>query len=79
MKGLLVVVVLLLAGVVGLACYRGWVHFSTNGGEEKPNVTLEVDKNKIEADKEKVEGLGQRATDKSGSRTDTAKEQERRP
>ena len=73
MKALLVVIVLLLAGFIGLACYRGWVHFSTDGADEKPNVTLEVDKNKIEADKVKVEGLGQRATETSGGRIDTAK------
>jgi hypothetical protein len=74
MKGLLAVIVLLLAGVIALGCYRGWVHFSTNDADEKPNVTLEVDRAKIEADKEKVEGLGHRAKEKAGGRTDTAKE-----
>jgi hypothetical protein len=74
MKALLAVIVLLLVGITALACYRGWVHFSRDGADANPNVTLEVDKAKIEADKEKVEGLGQRVKEKAGGATDTAKE-----
>jgi hypothetical protein len=76
MKALLAVIVLLLVGVVALGFYRGWVHLSSDSADSKPNVTLEVDKDKIEADKEKVEGLGHKAKDSTSGRTDTAKEQE---
>jgi len=77
MRALLVVLVLLLAGVVGVGFYRGWVHLSTNGTDAKPNVTLELNKDKIESDKETVEGLGHKVKEKAGGRTDTGKEEER--
>jgi hypothetical protein len=79
MKGILVVLVLLVAGTVGFGFYQGWFRVSTDNTDSKPSVTIEVDKDKIEADKEKVEGLGQKVKEKAGGRTDTAKEQERRP
>jgi hypothetical protein len=79
MKGILVVLVLLVAGVVGFGFYEGWFRVSTGTTDSKSNVTIEVDKDKIEADKEKVEGLGQKVKDRAGGRTDTAKEQEPRP
>jgi hypothetical protein len=72
-KGFLVVIVLLLAGVVALGFYRGWFHLSTDNGDQKPNVTLEVDKEKLEADEHKVKDLGHQAKEKAGGRTDTAK------
>lgn len=48
--GLLVAVVIV--GVVGF--YLGWFSFSMSDDDRKPNITLSVDKDKIEADKDKV-------------------------
>ncbi|HKI30657.1 MAG TPA: hypothetical protein VKA46_02105 [Gemmataceae bacterium] len=79
MKGLLAVIVLLLAGVIALGFYRGWVHLSTDDADQKPNITLEVDKDKVKADEDKVKDLGHQVKEKTGGRTDTAKDQERRP
>jgi predicted negative regulator of RcsB-dependent stress response len=55
MKRLLVVVVLLVAGIVGLGFYRGWFRFSTDNTDPNVNATITVDQDKIQADKEKAE------------------------
>lgn len=73
MKGLLVVIVLLLAVAIGLGLYRGWFHFSTENTDEKPKVSLTVDEDKIHQDEEKVQDLGHKVKEKAGGRTDTAK------
>ena len=55
---MLLLVVILIIGVC-----LGWLHFSSSNDAGKPNVTVSVDKDKIEADKntvvEKVQNLGQ--------------------
>ena len=79
MKRLLVVVVLLVAGIVGLGFYRGWFRFSTDNTDPNVNATITVDKDKIQADKEKVHDLGQEAQEKTGDRTDKVKHDERQP
>ncbi len=58
MKAFLVVLVLLVVGAVGFAFYEGWFHLSTDNADHKPSVTIDVDKNKFDADKKKVEDLG---------------------
>jgi len=64
MKRLLVVVVVLVAGIVGLGFYRGWFRFSTDNTDPNVNATITVDQDKIQADKEKaeekVQDLGQK-------------------
>jgi len=64
MKRLLVVVVLLVAGIVGLGFYRGWFRLSTDNTDPNVNATITVDQHKIQADKEKaeekVQDLGQK-------------------
>ena len=90
MKWLLVVVVLLVAGVIGLGFYQGWFHYSTDDAGGRPSVTVGVDESKmkldvkkvegqIQKDKEKVEGLGEKAKDAAAGRTDKVKDQEPRP
>jgi hypothetical protein len=70
MKGLLVVLVLLVAGVAGLGFYRGWFSFASESGGGSANVTLTVDKDKFQEDREAatrgVQGLGRQAKDKAG-------------
>jgi predicted negative regulator of RcsB-dependent stress response len=46
--------VLLIVVLVGVGVCLGWFHFSSSNDTGKPNVTFSVDKNKIEADKNKV-------------------------
>jgi len=62
MKSAILVVVLLVAGVVGLSFYMGWFTLSSSSDGNKDNVTLTVDKDKIQEDKDdavnKVQGLG---------------------
>jgi hypothetical protein len=54
MRRLLLVLVLLVAGVVGLGFYRGWFHLSTGEADGKSNIPVTVDRDKIEQDKEKA-------------------------
>jgi hypothetical protein len=77
MKALLVVVVLLLVGIAGLGFYRGWFHLSTNSTDQQPSATITVDKDKFHTDeamaKDKVQGLGQEAKEKTGEPTEKVK------
>jgi len=87
MKRLLMVLVLLVvvavAGIAGLGFYQGWFHVSTGGTDDKPNATITVDQNKIEADKkaaqEKLKDLGEKAKEKTNATTDKDKEQAPKP
>jgi hypothetical protein len=64
----LVLFLLIVAGIAGLGYYRGWFNFSSDSNNNKPNITMSVDKDKIREDKDKtveeVQSLGQRAKDK---------------
>ena len=77
MKALMFVVFLLLVCVVGLGFYRGWFWLSTNSSDQKPSATITVDKDKIHADeklaKEKVQGFGHEAKQKTDDRADKPK------
>jgi hypothetical protein len=68
-----VLLLLIVAGIVGLGYYRGWLNFSSDSNSGKPNVTMSVDKDKIRADKDnavqEVQSLGQRAKDKVAATT----------
>lgn len=83
MKRFFVFLLLLAAGIVGLGFYLGWFQFSTGGTDQNPNITLSVDKDKIEKDKKKAEeGLqkaGQAVKEKIGSGTETSKDESSRP
>ena len=79
MKWLLVVLVLLVVAVVGVGYYQGWFHVSTNDAAGRPSVTVGMDKNKIQADEKKVEGLGDKAKEDAAGSTNKVKDQEPRP
>jgi hypothetical protein len=82
-KGFLIVIVLVAAGVVGLGFYLGWFRVSSGGGGGESNVTLTVDTDKIQEDankaQEKVHDLGHRvkepaATGKATTPTEKSKD-----
>lgn len=54
MKGLILVLVLVAAGFVGLGFYMGWFQVSSSSGDKKSSITLSVDNNKIQEDKDKA-------------------------
>jgi hypothetical protein len=74
---LLFLLVLLVAGFIGLGFYQGWFHLNTQSDAGKTDVTLTVDKDKLSADqqraKEKVQDLAQQAKDKAAATADKSK------
>ena len=54
MKRFLVVLTLIVAGVLGLAFYMGWVGFTTDSTSGKLNITFMVDRDKIKEDEQKA-------------------------
>jgi hypothetical protein len=70
----LVVLVLLLAGVVGLGFYLGWFHLATESTARQTNITVTVDRDKIQEDKdraqEKVQEAGRKLKEKTGARSE---------
>jgi hypothetical protein len=67
MSRLMIVLVLLVAGVVGLGFYRGWFSVTSDSTDAKSNITLTMDQDKIQEDTksatDSVQGLGQEAED----------------
>lgn len=63
----LIVFVLVIAGIVGLGLWRGWFRVSSEGSGDTPAITVTVDKEKFEQDREdvtdKAQDLGQQAKD----------------
>ena len=63
---LLIVLVVIVAGIAAFGFYRGWFHVTSGGAADKSNVTLTVDKDKIQQDKntarEKAQDLSRPAT-----------------
>jgi hypothetical protein len=71
MKRLFLVLVFLVAGFVILGFSRGWFHVASATAEDQSNVTVTVDKGKMQQDKDKATGkakeLGQEAKDKAST------------
>lgn len=67
----LIVLVLIAAGVAALGFYRGWFRLTSDRTADKSNVTLTVDKEKIQADKQravdKVQDLGHQSKDQTAA------------
>ena len=61
----LIILLLIVAGIVGLGFYSGWFAVSAERSPDKSNVTLTVDKDKAKQDardaKQKVQGTGDEA------------------
>jgi Flp pilus assembly protein TadB len=83
MGRLLFVLVVLVAGVAGLGFFLGWFQLSTDRTEQKTNITITVDQDKIQEDekkaKEKIQEVEKKVKDKVGAVTDKAKEEGSRP
>jgi hypothetical protein len=58
----LIVLLLLVVGVVGFGFYRGWFRAASHSADGKADVTITVDKDKVQSDakdaKAKVQGAG---------------------
>ena len=71
MKALIFIFVLLAVGTVGIGFYRGWFKVGSDSKEGRSNLTLSVDKNKIEKDEKTVAAdihkLGHKATDNAST------------
>jgi hypothetical protein len=63
MARMLLTLVLIVAVVAGLGFYMGWFHISSGSDGNNAHVTVSVDKNQIQEDKDtavdKVQDLGQ--------------------
>jgi uncharacterized protein YlxW (UPF0749 family) len=81
-KGLFALLVVIVLVVAALGFYQGWFQLSMNNTENKSNVNLSVDKDKIRADEEKVKNkvhdLGQKVKEKTSGGSDKVNEPERR-
>ena len=77
MKGTIFVIVLIIAGVVGLGFYMGWFEMSSKSDDNKASVTLSVDRGKLQEDKDKgaskVEDAGEQLKDKAESTAEKLK------
>lgn len=75
--------VLLVAAVVGLGFYLGWFRVSTGRENQKTNVTITVDEEKIRQDeqraKEKVQEAGQKVKERTAAGTEKNSDQGPRP
>jgi hypothetical protein len=82
MNRMLIVLVLVVAGVVAgiatLGFSRGWFSFASAGADDKTNITLTVDKDKIQEDEkkaqEKVQDWGHQGKDKAPAPTEKSKD-----
>jgi hypothetical protein len=73
----LLVPLVIVAGLAGLGFYQGWFHLGSQNSAGKSDITLTVDKDKMNADeqkaKDKVQGLGRRADDKAAAAAEKTK------
>ncbi len=72
MRGFLVILVLLVVGIVGVGFYRGWFQVSTGSTAGKSNATITVDRDKIQADQDKLKKQVQDVAKNVGDRTGAA-------
>ena len=83
MRKLLFILFVLAVVVLVVGFYRGWFTASTGDTAHGVNVSIGVDQEKIREDeakvKEKVHGLGGKAKDAPGQRTDPPRDQDRQP
>jgi len=54
MSRMLLVLALIMAVVIGLGFYMGWFHFSSASDDKKAHITVSVDKDQIQKDKDKA-------------------------
>ena len=68
MNRFLIVLILIVAGVIGVSFYMKWVYVASDGSDDKVHINITVDKDKIQEDEkktlEKVQDLGHQVKDK---------------
>jgi len=69
MRGFLIGLVLILAGVFALSWYRGWIHLTSDRAAAGPSVTVSVDKEKLHEDQAKALGAAKVATEEATATT----------
>ena len=78
MARMLLVLAVIVAVVAGLGFYRGWFHFSSGSDGKNAHVTVSVDKDQIQEDKDKavdkVQDLGHQEKEKVATTTQKAQE-----
>jgi len=74
MRNFVIAVVLILAGIVGLGLWRGWIQLSSDKAADRPSVTVSVDKEKLHDDKAKALGAAQVAKDQVTPTTQKSKD-----
>jgi len=78
MARILFTLVLIVAVVAGLGFYMGWFHVSSSSDGGSAQITVSMDKDQIQEDKDKavdkVQDLGQQAKDKIETTTQKAQE-----
>jgi uncharacterized protein (UPF0333 family) len=78
MTRMLLALVLIVTVVASLGFYMGWFHFSSGSDGNSAHVTVSMDKDQIQEDKDKavdkVQDLGQQAKDKVETTTQKAQE-----
>ena len=83
MRGLLFVLVLVVAGLVGLGFYQKWFQVESDGADGKSHITLTVDKDKIREDEkkalDKAKDVGHQAKEKVSGPTEKSKDEADQP
>jgi len=59
MKRTLIVLAVIVVIATGLSFYMGWFHLSSGSDDNNAHITVTVDKDQIQEDKDKVQDLGQ--------------------
>jgi uncharacterized protein YxeA len=59
MKRTLIVLAVIVVIAAGLSFYMGWFHFSSGSDDNNAHITVTVDKDQIQEDKDKLQDLGQ--------------------
>ena len=76
MKTILIVLVLIVVGGAALGFSRGWFHLASRSSPDNADVTVSVNKDKMEADKDQVvdkaHNLGRTAENKLDATTQKA-------
>ena len=72
------VLVLVVAVIAVLGYYMGWFHFSSGNDDNNAHITVSMDKDQIQKDKDKavdkVQDLGHKAADKIAASTHKAQD-----
>ena len=76
MKSLLTLCILIVVGVACLGFYRGWFEFSKGDAKQNESITIKMDQEKIQQDKDKaqkkLQEVEQKVKEKAPAKTDKA-------